>query len=46
MKHIQAKCPYRDETPLDADQIRRATQAFLSTNALNETSDDFKNDLR
>ncbi|KAI4470240.1 dna-directed rna polymerase [Holotrichia oblita] len=46
LQHVQAKCPYRDETPLDPNQIRRATQAFLTTNALNETSDDFKNELR
>ncbi|KAK9732078.1 RNA polymerase Rpb1, domain 5 [Popillia japonica] len=46
LQHVQAKCPYRDETPLDPNQIRRATQAFLATNALNETSDDFKNELR
>lgn len=46
LEHVRAKCPYRDETPLDGDQIRRATKAFLATKALNECSEDFKKELR
>ncbi|XP_022912626.2 DNA-directed RNA polymerase III subunit RPC1 [Onthophagus taurus] len=46
LKHIQAKCPYRDETALDANQIRKATQAFICTNSLKETSQEFQNELR
>ncbi|KAJ8955952.1 hypothetical protein NQ314_006801 [Rhamnusium bicolor] len=45
-EHIRAKCPYRDEIALDGDQIRRATQAFLGTNALDECSEDFKKELK
>lgn len=45
LAHIRAKCPYRDEIALDADQIRRATKAFLATNSLNECSEDFKSEL-
>lgn len=45
LEHIRAKCPYRDEIALDGDQIRRATQAFLATNALAECSDDFSKQL-
>ncbi|XP_060520188.1 DNA-directed RNA polymerase III subunit RPC1 [Cylas formicarius] len=43
--HVKAKCPYRNEISLDADQIRRATKAFIATKALDECSDDFKNGL-
>lgn len=45
LKHIQAKCPYRDEKPLNGAQIRKATKAFLATNALTECSEDFKTQL-
>ncbi|XP_044766924.1 DNA-directed RNA polymerase III subunit RPC1 [Coccinella septempunctata] len=44
--HVKAKYPYRDEEPLTSDQIKRATTAFLSTDALNECSEDFKNELK
>lgn len=46
LEHVRAKCPYRDEIALDSDQIRRATKAFLDTNALDECSDTFKTQLR
>lgn len=45
LQHVRAKCPYRDEIALNSDQIRRATKAFLDTNALDECSNDFKNEL-
>lgn len=45
LQHIRAKCPYRDEISLSGDQIRRATQAFLATNALEECSEDFRKEL-
>lgn len=45
LEHIRAKCPYRDEISLNGDQIRRATQAFLATNALEECSEDFRKQL-
>ncbi|XP_025836904.1 DNA-directed RNA polymerase III subunit RPC1 [Agrilus planipennis] len=46
LHHIQAKCPYRDETPLNGNQIRKAANAFLKTDALSECIDDFRNELR
>lgn len=46
LKHVQAKYPYRNEIALNGDQIRRATKAFLDTDALNECSDFFKKQLR
>ncbi|CAG9841200.1 unnamed protein product [Diabrotica balteata] len=45
LDHIKAKCPYRQEVALDGDQIRRATKAFISTNALEECSEDFRTEL-
>ncbi|ENN81759.1 hypothetical protein YQE_01852, partial [Dendroctonus ponderosae] len=45
LAHIKAKCPYRNEVPLNGGQIIRATKAFLDTGALNECSQDFKNEL-
>lgn len=45
LQHVCAKCPYREEIALNGDQIRRASKAFLDTNALDECSDDFKNEL-
>lgn len=45
LAHVQAKCPYRDETPLETDQIIRATNAFMATNALSECSEDFRREL-
>ncbi|KAJ8919935.1 hypothetical protein NQ315_006464 [Exocentrus adspersus] len=46
LQHVRAKVPYRNEVPLDGDQIRRATQAFLATNALDECSEDFRKQLQ
>lgn len=45
MEHIQAKCPYREETALDPANIRKATETFLKTDALHECSEDFKKEL-
>ncbi|KAL3274960.1 hypothetical protein HHI36_019736 [Cryptolaemus montrouzieri] len=46
LEHVKAKCPYRDEVALTSDQIKRATDAFLATDALNGCSEDFKNQLK
>ncbi|EFA01191.1 DNA-directed RNA polymerase III subunit RPC1 [Tribolium castaneum] len=46
LRHVQAKCPYRDETILNSVQIRRATKTFLETDALNECSEEFKAELK
>lgn len=46
LRHVQAKCPYRDEIVLNADQIKRATKTFLETDALNECSEEFKIELK
>ncbi|CAH2007685.1 unnamed protein product [Acanthoscelides obtectus] len=42
---VRAKCPYRNEVALDGEQIRRATQAFIATKALDECSEDFRKQL-
>ncbi|XP_045464776.1 DNA-directed RNA polymerase III subunit RPC1 [Harmonia axyridis] len=46
LAHIKAKYPYREEAPLTSDEIKRATSAFLATDALNECSEGFKDDLK
>lgn len=46
LQHVKAKCPYRNEVALNGDQIKRATKAFLETDALNECSEMFRNELR
>ncbi|KAL1517105.1 hypothetical protein ABEB36_000913 [Hypothenemus hampei] len=45
LAHVRAKCPYRNEVPLNGDQIKRATKAFLDTGALTECSEDFRQEL-
>nr|XP_023022188.1 DNA-directed RNA polymerase III subunit RPC1 [Leptinotarsa decemlineata] len=45
LEYVRARYPYREEVALDGDQIRRATQAFLATEALNECSEHFRNEL-
>lgn len=46
LQHVRAKCPYRDEQALDADQIKKATESFLKSDSLNDCSADFKTELR
>jgi hypothetical protein len=45
LRHVQARCPYRDEIALNGHQIRRATKTFLETDALNECSPEFRTEL-
>lgn len=45
LQHVRAKCPYRDEQALDANQIQKATESFLKLDSLNDCSDDFKKEL-
>lgn len=46
LQHTRAKHPYRDEKALDEEQIKKATQSFLQSEALNDCNDDFKKELR
>lgn len=45
LRHVKAKCPYREEVPLNAEQIRKATKAFMQTKALDECSEDFRKEI-
>lgn len=46
LAHVKAKCPYRNEVSLNGGQIIRATKAFIDTGALDECSQDFRDELR
>ncbi|CAG9816329.1 unnamed protein product [Phaedon cochleariae] len=45
LQDVRARYPYRNEVALSGEQIRKGTQAFLDTKALEECSDDFKKQL-
>ncbi|KAG5879450.1 hypothetical protein JTB14_027687 [Gonioctena quinquepunctata] len=45
LEYVRARHPYRGEVPLNADQIRKATQAFVGTQALDECSEFFRKEL-
>lgn len=45
LSYVKAKHPYREEVALNAEQLRKATKAFLDTNGLDECKEDFKNEI-
>ncbi|KDR18934.1 DNA-directed RNA polymerase III subunit RPC1 isoform X1 [Zootermopsis nevadensis] len=46
LDHVRAKCPSRDEEPLDGPSIKKATEEILKTEDFDGCSDEFKNELR
>lgn len=44
MMHMRAKYPYRDEDPLEGDDILRVAEQILGTDEFSDARDDFKKD--
>lgn len=43
--HVRAKLPYKNEEPLDAVSVMKATEDMLSTEEYDCLSEEFKKDL-
>jgi hypothetical protein len=46
LDHVRAKCPSRDEEPLDGPSIKKAAEEILKTDDFDSCSSEFKDELR